>query len=45
MSNPKPIGFGSRALGAILGWAGNSPSVLRFFQWLGNREIQKKLQG
>ena len=44
MPIPESKGFGRRALGVILGWGGNSPTVLRFFQWLGNREIKGQLQ-
>lgn len=44
MPIPKSKGLGRRALGAIFGWAGNSPLILKFFQWLGDREVKKKLK-
>jgi len=44
MPIPNTKGFGMRGLGAILGWAGNSPAVLKFIQWLGDREIEERVQ-
>ena len=35
--------FMQKLLGAALGWAGNFPFVLRFFNWLGDKEIKKKI--
>ena len=43
MPIPKSKGLGYRILSAIFGKAGNSPLILRFLQWLGDREVKKKL--
>ena len=32
-----------KILGAALGWAGSFPFVLRFFNWLGDKELKKKI--
>ena len=36
-------GLLERTFGALLGWAGNQRWILNIFNWLGEREIKKKI--
>ena len=42
MEIPQATGL-QRILGALLGWAGSQMSILRILNWLGEKELQKKI--
>ena len=35
--------FGEKMLGNLLGWLGSMPAVMRFFRWLDERSLKKKI--
>ncbi len=43
MPIPQAKGLLEKTLGALLGWVGNQQLILRFFSWLGEKEIKKKI--